>query len=113
LAALAGGALGILLVFVIPTVIGSLTIFYSVMSVSLFVPIVVGLHTRRAGVPEALAAIGVGASVLITVELAKRTGAAAWLDSPWFDRTLLGILASGVAFGVVYLIRWRDSQGAP
>ena len=60
LAALAGGALGILLVFVIPTVIGSLTIFYSVMSVSLFVPIVVGLHTRRAGVPEALAAIGVG-----------------------------------------------------
>ena len=116
LAALAGGTFGVLLVFVIPTVIDSLTIFYSVISVSLFVPIVVGLHTRRAGVPEALAAIGVGVSVLVVVELAKRSGVPAWLGSPWFDRTLLGIVASGVAFGVAFgivqLTRRRDSRGA-
>ena len=113
LAAIAGGTFGILLVFVIPTVIDSLTIFYSVMSVTLFVPIVVGLHTRRAGVPEALAAIGVGVSVLIAVELAKRTGVPTWLGSPWLDRTLLGIVASGVAFGIVQLIRRPNPKGAP
>ena len=112
-AALAGGTLGILLVFVIPTVLDSLTIFYAVLGVSLFVPIVVGLHTRRAGVPEALAAIGVGLAVLIAVHLAKLTGIAPWVESPWFDRTLLGILASGAAFGIVQLIRRPNPKGAP
>jgi SSS family solute:Na+ symporter len=113
LAALAGGGLAILLVFVIPTVIDSLTIFYSVMSVSLFVPIVVGLHSRRAGVPEALAAIGVGVTVLIIVELSKRSGFPPWMASRWLDRTLLGILASGAAFAIVQFIRRPTSQGAP
>ncbi|MEE2899603.1 MAG: sodium:solute symporter family protein [Gemmatimonadota bacterium] len=113
LAALAGGSLAILLVFVIPTVIDSLTIFYSVMSVSLFVPIVVGLHSRRAGVPEALAAIGVGVTVLIIVELSKRSGFPPWMASRWLDRTLLGILASGAAFAIVQFVRRPTSQGAP
>jgi solute:Na+ symporter, SSS family len=97
-AAVVGGVLGVLLAIVIPTVIDSLRVFYSLLSVSLFVPIAVGLHTRRGGVPEALAAIGVGIAVLFAVRLSGLSQASRLLDP-----TLLGILASAVAFAVVLL----------
>lgn len=99
-AALAGGVLGVLLAVVIPTVIDSLTVFYSVLSVSLFVPVVAGLHSRRPGVPEALAAIGVGVTTLFAVRLSPLGETSSWLDP-----TALGIGASAVAFGVVFLMR--------
>ena len=44
IAAVAGGAAGIGLAIVSPTVIGSLSIFYTLLSVSLFVPILAGLY---------------------------------------------------------------------
>jgi solute:Na+ symporter, SSS family len=99
-AAAAGGTLGILLALVIPTVIGSLTVFYSVLSVSLFVPVVAGLHTRRPGVPEALAAIGAGVAALFAVRMAELSEVSRWLDP-----TALGILASGIAFLAVSVAR--------
>lgn len=99
-AAIAGGALGVLLAVVIPTVIDSLTVFYSVLSVSLFVPVVAGLHTRRPGPPEALAAIASGVTVLFAVRLSRLGEISRWLDP-----TALGILASAVVFGIVVLIR--------
>lgn len=100
LAAVAGGALGVGLTIVIPTVIDSITIFYAVLSVSLFVPVVAGLYSRRPGVPEALAAIGVG----VTALFAARMGGTASL-ARWLDPTAIGIAASAVAFGVVFLVR--------
>lgn len=105
LAAVVGGVLGVLLAIVIPTVIGSLTVFYSVLSVSLFVPIVAGLHTRRPGVPEALAAIGAGVTGLFAVRMADLSETSRWLDP-----TALGIVASAVAFGVVFLMRGNRSS---
>jgi SSS family solute:Na+ symporter len=99
-AAIAGGALGVVLAVVIPSVIASLTAFYAVLSVSLFVPVAAGLHTRRAGVPEALAAIGAG----ITMLFAARIGALA-TRHPLLDPTLLGIFASGAAFALVLAFR--------
>ena len=99
-AAIAGGVFGVLLAIRIPTVIDSLKVFYSVLSVSLFVPIVAGLHTRRPGVPEALAAIGVGVTGLFAVRMSSLGEI-----SPWLDPTALGILASGAAFAVVFAIR--------
>lgn len=105
-AAVAGGVCGALLAVVIPTVIGSLTVFYSVLSVSLFVPVVAGLHTRRPGVPEALAAIGAGITVLVAVRMSALGEVSRWLDP-----TALGIGASAVAFGVVFLLRREDSRG--
>jgi solute:Na+ symporter, SSS family len=104
-AAIAGGTLGVLLALVIPTVIASLTVFYSVLSVSLFVPIVAGLHTRRPGVPEALAAIGFGVTARFATEWSGLSAA-----SPWLDSTLLGIIASGVAFAIVFTIRRPDRR---
>lgn len=104
-AALAGGVLGVLLAVVIPTVIDSLTVFYSVLSVTLFVPVVAGLHTRRPGVAEALAAIGAGVTVLFAVRLSPLGEI-----SPWLDPAALGIGASAVVFGVVFLIRRARSS---
>jgi len=99
LAAVAGGIGGILLAVVIPTVIDSLRVFYAVLGVSLFVPIAVGLHTRRPGVPEAMAAIGVGIVVLLLMQLGGAGGAFL------LDPTLVGIAASGVAFILTYWLR--------
>jgi len=107
-AAVAGGVLGVLLAVVIPTVIDSLRVFYAVLSVSLFVPIAAGLHTRRAGVPEALAAIGVGIAVLFSARLA-----ALGEMSRLFDPTLVAIVASALAFAAVFVVRrWtRPAEG--
>ena len=101
-AAIAGGVLAVLLAIVIPTVIDSLRVFYAVLSVSLFVPIVAGLHSRRPGIPEALSAIGVGITVLFSVRLADLSSIS-WL----FDPTLLAIVASAAAFAIVFLFRQR------
>jgi len=105
-AALSGGGLGVLLALVLPSVIGALSIFYALMAVCLFVPIVAGLYSRLPGVPEALAASGVGVVTLISIELADLSG-----SSPLLDPTLLGIGASAVAFAV--MAAWRSSRGAP
>ncbi len=107
-AAIAGGVLGVLLAIVNPTVLGQLTVFYSVLSVSLFVPIVVGLHSKRPGVPEVLSAIALGVAVLFWARLSGIQDANRLLDP-----TLLGILASAVAFGVVFLVRGRAQESAP
>lgn len=104
MAAVAGGVFAVLLAVVIPTVIDSLTVFYSVLSVCLFVPVVAGLHSRRPGVPEALAAIGVGVAVLFAVRISSLGTISIWLDP-----TALGIGASAVAFGVVFALRGRRS----
>jgi SSS family solute:Na+ symporter len=100
LAAVVGGVLGVLLAIVIPTVIDSLTIFYAVLGVSLFVPVAAGLHTRRPGVPEALAAIGVGIAVLFYARLSDLSSISRLLDP-----TLVAIVASGLAFAVVFAVR--------
>ena len=99
-AALAGGTLGVALAIVIPSVIGALTIFYSLLSVSLFVPIVAGLHARRAGTPEALAAIGAGVIGLVVARLLVPAGAPRLLDP-----TLLALIASALGLGIAGWVR--------
>ena len=68
-AAVAGGVLGVALAIVAETIIGSLTVFYTLMTVILFVPLLGGLYTRRLGTTEALAAIGAGVSALVVLQL--------------------------------------------
>ena len=101
-AAVAGGALSLVLAFLLPTVIASLTVFYSLLSVSLFVPVVAGLYSRRPGSPEALAAIGAGVSVLIVARVAP-LGGSGWLADP----TVMGLGASLLAFAVAFALRRR------
>ncbi len=107
-AALTGGALGILLAAVLPGVIEALTIFYALLAVSLFVPVLGGLYTRRAGSPEALSAIAFGVMLWVAV----RTGLIDNLP-PLFTASVVGLLGSAVAFGAVLGARAlfrRDTQ---
>jgi SSS family solute:Na+ symporter len=98
-AAVAGGALGVLLAIVLPNVVAALTIFYSLLAVSLFVPVVGGLYTTRAGTREALAAIGAGVVTLLAV---RSLFAARY---PWLDPTLAGTVAAAAAYFAVLGLR--------
>ena len=93
LAAIAGGALGVVIALAFETVIDTLTIFYSILSVSLFVPVVAGLHYRKTGAVEALAAIGTGVLTLLAVHL-RTAGQGYGIWTP----TLLGMAVSAVGF---------------
>ncbi len=95
-----GGALAVLLAIWVDSVIASLTIFYSVLSVSLFVPVVAGLYSRRGGVPEALAAIGAGVAALAAAQLLVPGDA-----HPLLDKTIVGLAVSAIVFGAVTGIR--------
>jgi SSS family solute:Na+ symporter len=98
-AAALGGAAGVALAVALASVVSALTIFYSLLAASLFVPVVGGLYTRRAGTPEALAAIAAGVTTLLVARFAL---AARW---PWLDPTLAGIAAAAVAYGGVMALR--------
>ena len=99
-AAVAGGVLGVLLALTLRDVVRTLSVFYAFMAVCLFVPVVAGLYTRRPGTTEALAASGVGVATLITVRLSGLAGSSWWLNP-----SLLGLIASAAAFGLVMMIR--------
>ncbi len=58
--AVASGAAGTLLAIALGSVVNALTIFYTLIGVSLFVPIVAGLYVRRTSSSGALAAMIAG-----------------------------------------------------
>jgi SSS family solute:Na+ symporter len=92
--AIAGGVTGIILSIFLQTVIGALVIFYSLLVVTLFVPIIGGLYTRRAGSTAALAAImaGVGTMLLLRFGVPARP--------PWMDPPSLGVVAAAIAYAI-------------
>ena len=95
LTAATGGAIGVVLAIVLQSVIGALTIFYSLLVVTLFVPIVGGLYVRSARSAAALAAIAGGVVTLLVVRLGL-------LGSyPWLDPTLAGLIAAAALFAAV------------
>ena len=97
--AVAGGVLGVLLSIYLSTIVQAMTVFYSLLGVSLFVPVLGGLYSRRAGQTEALAAILAGVVALLVV----RFGVAG--RYPWLDPTLCGLIAAGIAFVGVMISR--------
>jgi SSS family solute:Na+ symporter len=99
--AVAGGVVGVLLSIWLQTVIGAITVFYSLLVVTLFIPVIGGLYVRRAGSPEAIAALAAGVITLAVV----RFGVAG--SYPWLDPAMAGIVASAVAFLVVLAMRRR------
>ena len=70
-AAAAGGAAGIALALVFQTIIGALSFFYTILTVSLFIPVLAGLYLRRVGMPEILGSIAAGVSVVIVLQVAR------------------------------------------
>jgi SSS family solute:Na+ symporter len=104
-AAVLGGGSAVVLALAIPSVIGALSLFYTFLSVSLFVPVVVGLHSRRPGTPEALSAIGAGVMLVLAGRLAEIEGLNASL------LTAYAILYSAAVFAIVFAVRgWRAAR---
>jgi SSS family solute:Na+ symporter len=93
-ASVAGALGGVLFALWLPTVTDALRIFYSVLGVSVLVPVVGGLYTR-AGPAAALISIAAGTGTLLvaTFALAARF--------PWLDATLAGLVAAAVAYATV------------
>ncbi|MGH9142306.1 MAG: sodium:solute symporter family protein [Vicinamibacterales bacterium] len=94
------GAFGTALAIASPTVIGLLSIFYTLLGVSLFVPILGGLYVARAGTAEALAAIATGVSAMLFVQI--RTGGAGYGA---LTPALVGFAAAPAAFAAVLATR--------
>jgi SSS family solute:Na+ symporter len=94
IAAVAGGTAGIGLAIVLPSVIGSLSIFYTLLSVSLFVPVVVGLYTRGPGTAAALAAMTGGVAGVLVVRSGIVPDAA--LVTPY----TMGLVAAAVGYAL-------------
>lgn len=91
--AIAGGVLGTALAIALGSVIESMTYFYSILGVSLFVPVIAGLYCRRAGEREALGAVlaGVGGYLVARYLLdASPVGA--------LNPNALGLAASALVF---------------
>lgn len=105
-AAVIGAALAVLLAASAASIIGTLKIFYSVMTVCLFVPVVAGLHVRRAGTFEALSAIGAGLCAWAAFFIATDGQGVGFLQPE-----AVGLVASAVALGLVLLTNGSRDQG--
>ena len=100
-AAVVGGALGVLLSIYLSAIVQAMTVFYSLLGVSLFVPVLGGLCSRRAGSAEALGAIAAGVGTLLVVRF--------WVAGryAWLDPTLTGLVAAALVYLAVLAVRSR------
>jgi SSS family solute:Na+ symporter len=92
LSSIGGAAGGILLAMVTPSITAALGIFYSLLTVSLFVPIVAGLFVRRFDTSGAAIAIGAGVITLVAAQLY-----AGGADIGGWSPTMVGLTASVMA----------------
>lgn len=99
LAAIGGGIGGVSLAIVSPTIIGALSVFYSVLGVCLFVPIIAGLFFPAVGTPEALTSIIVGVGTM-TIAMAV-TGKGVFGLTP----QMMGLAAAVVGCGLSAVVR--------
>jgi SSS family solute:Na+ symporter len=96
LVALGASVAGYFLTFAFDSVVGALTMFYSLMVVTLFAPILGGLYLPRAGRWGAAAAMLVGVATLVTTHAA--TGGAGY---GWAAPHFLGLMAGGLTYLVL------------
>ena len=68
-AAVAGGILGTGLAIIAASIASVLQLFYTLLTVSLFVPVLGGLYTRRIGPHEAMGAIAGGVGTFVAVQV--------------------------------------------
>jgi solute:Na+ symporter, SSS family len=99
--AVIGGAAGTALAIVLGSVVNALTIFYTLIGVSLFVPILAGLYSRRATSANALATMIGGVCTAVVVH--AMTGGRGWgVVSPAIAglaaATVVWVISLAVAF---------------
>ena len=93
--AVAGGAAGVVLSLYLGTVTDAVATFYSMIVVSLLIPIVGGLYTARPGSGAALTSIGVGLTTLFAVQFAIRP------HYRMVDPVLAGLVLAAIAYAAV------------
>lgn len=92
-AAVIGGVAGMLLAIQLATIVDALSIFYSLMSATLFVPVAGALLLKRATARDAMAAIIGGVTTLLVVYCGT-------IGRGWWDPSLWGLMGSSVGFGL-------------
>ena len=97
--AVAGGILGTALAVVSESIVDVLSFFYTLLSVSLFVPILAGLYLRRVGTPEALGAIAGGVGVSVIVQFGSGGASVAGLTP-----AMIGLVAAALWAGAVAVV---------
>jgi SSS family solute:Na+ symporter len=79
------------------SVVDALTIFYTLLSVSLFVPVLAGLYLRRADTADALAAIGSGIVAVLVVQFTAGARGIAGMTP-----ALIGLIVGAAGFLLMY-----------
>jgi solute:Na+ symporter, SSS family len=98
--AIVAGAAGLAMALVLPTVVDALKIFYSLLTVALFVPVVAGLLWQRPGTTAALASIAAGTPLTLAIHIATAgRGVHGW------PPVALGLLISATAFAAMSIRR--------
>jgi solute:Na+ symporter, SSS family len=87
-------AAGLGMALVLPTVVDALKIFYSVLTVALFVPVVAGLLSARPTSVEALSAMTIGLSAMLVTYLASGGHGVAGIPP-----VAAGLIGASVGFG--------------
>jgi SSS family solute:Na+ symporter len=95
-ASVSGAIAAVVVAFLSQTIVDALSVFYTLVGVSLFVPIVAGLYMRTPGALDALAAIAGGVVAVVAAQL-WNAGKPIGLMTP----AMFGLAAAGVAFAVV------------
>jgi SSS family solute:Na+ symporter len=99
------GVIGIVLASVLPSIIVAISIFYGLIAVSLFVPVVAGLYSRRvlssAAISSILSAI---AATVLTIRLTHNQGIGV------FSPQAIGIATAAVVMIGFRLIYPREAQ---
>ena len=98
--AIAGGVLGVSVALVAAGVVSTLSIFYTIMGVSLFVPIIAGLYSGHAKSIDALAAIIAGIGIVGGWKVFSQSGTIAG-----FTPAMAGLAGAVLAFAVVHVLR--------
>ena len=104
--AVVAGTLGVVVALAAASVITALTIFYTLMSVSLFVPILGGLYVPRARSPEALGAIAAGITVVVL-----RHFMAGGVRFYGLTPAMAGVGAAAVVFVLIFVSRRGGGPG--
>jgi len=98
--AVAGGALGILMALVMPSIVGALSFFYAMIGATLFVPVLVALHARTDRRMEVTYSIAAGASaVIVRFFNGTPTGSL-------FTPATTGLVVAVGVFGFATALRW-------
>jgi SSS family solute:Na+ symporter len=96
-AAVCGGIAAVAVSLLSDTIVDALGVFYTLVAVSLFVPVVAGLYVRRARAVDALAAIAGGVLMVVATKMRDSTALSGVVS-------MYGLAGALVAFGITTLV---------